>query len=227
MNFSDFMAPTERKRKFNQHQLSRRHRIERFWSHVDIKGKDDCWNWQGSTRSGYGVFQLGRGLGVVTSHVFAFLSEHKSKSNSTYVCHSCDNPSCCNPNHLFEGTPLQNNTDCGIKMRRNGRGKSISEQQENLINYLISMQRTKPGITKYLSLPIHLVNEVRYRYLRQFRFLRVLIALNGEVPIRLVGIKDMMIALKRFQSIKECGISITPPIGEKEWALSFSESIQS
>ena len=33
------------------------------------------------------------------------------------ICHSCDNPRCCNPNHLFVGSALDNNHDRQMKGR--------------------------------------------------------------------------------------------------------------
>jgi hypothetical protein len=34
------------------------------------------------------------------------------------ACHRCDNPPCCNPAHLFWGSPLDNTRDCIAKARR-------------------------------------------------------------------------------------------------------------
>lgn len=32
--------------------------VSRFWSRVDVLGKDECWEWKrGTTSDGYGVFQ--------------------------------------------------------------------------------------------------------------------------------------------------------------------------
>lgn len=77
---------------------------------------DDCWIWIGDTGSNkYGYFSLqGRRY---LAHRIAYFFEHPSDSQNLLVCHKCDNPSCCNPNHLFLGTDLDNNRDMVSKGR--------------------------------------------------------------------------------------------------------------
>lgn len=85
---------------------------ERFWSKVDIKEDDECWYWKASKNPrGYGQFQLGRGKGEghVLAHRYALLGE--AVRDDTIVCHTCDHPACCNPNHLYAGTRFDNAQD--------------------------------------------------------------------------------------------------------------------
>jgi hypothetical protein len=91
---------------------------ERFWSKVEIGDADACWNWTASAvKGGYGQFKI-RGRSV-RAHRVAFWIGHGISTDSRLVCHSCDRPSCCNPAHLFLGTPHDNILDCKAKGRLN------------------------------------------------------------------------------------------------------------
>ena len=100
---------------------------DRFWSYVDMSGAPDgCWSWKGCRDSdGYGRFHIG------TSRNATMLAHRVAFGISTgecpeAVCHSCDNPTCCNPAHLFGGTRADNNRD----MLRKGRYSIVKPKGE-------------------------------------------------------------------------------------------------
>ena len=88
--------------------------MRRFWNKVEIT--DDCWLWTAATTSnGYGSFGL-NGC-VVYAHRFAYELCIGQIPEDQQVLHSCDNPPCCNPAHLFLGSHADNMADMATKHR--------------------------------------------------------------------------------------------------------------
>lgn len=100
----------------------------RFWSHVDMRGPDECWDWQAS-RNGkaYGRFKA-------TSHTIlhanrvAWALMHRKDPGALVVRHTCDRPMCCNPHHLKLGTHGDNMAD------KVSRGRCWSGDQSGAAN---------------------------------------------------------------------------------------------
>jgi hypothetical protein len=92
---------------------------ERFWSKVDKRGPDDCWEWTGGKLRGYGIFSAAHGHSVRANR-FAWETSFGPIPKGKRVCHTCDNPPCCNPAHLFCGTQKDNVDD----MFRKGRSRT-------------------------------------------------------------------------------------------------------
>ena len=91
---------------------------EAFWSKIGIsKNKKDCWNWLGAKKpSGYGNVRINKKYKL--AHRVAFELCNGEIPKCYIVCHVCDNPSCCNPNHLMLGTIKSNAADMLIKNRQ-------------------------------------------------------------------------------------------------------------
>uniref|UniRef100_A0A6M3K4F7 Putative homing endonuclease n=1 Tax=viral metagenome TaxID=1070528 RepID=A0A6M3K4F7_9ZZZZ len=98
---------------------------KRFWSKVDTKGSDDCWEWKASINSGgYGTFNW---FGdVIGAHQVSWILINGSIPKDKWILHKCGNRRCTNPDHLYAGTPSDNMNDRAIKNSENqgwGQGK--------------------------------------------------------------------------------------------------------
>jgi hypothetical protein len=92
--------------------------VEKFLANVDRRGVDECWPWTGHRNyAGYGVMYLSQGRNNYATHRIAYFLETGKDLDGLFACHRCDNPPCCNPNHIFPGTAKQNTEDAVRKGR--------------------------------------------------------------------------------------------------------------
>ena len=112
---------------------------ELFWSKVDKRGPDDCWEWKGSTFAGSKYGQHKRRRKNWRAHRLAYTLAKGPIPDDKIVCHTCDNPPCCNPAHLWLGTHSENQLDCVSKGRNvpsvgesHGRSKLTTEQVSDI-----------------------------------------------------------------------------------------------
>jgi len=120
--------------------------IKRFWSKVQIAGKDECWEWQAYRRkAGYGGFQ--RRNKPIDAHVVAFQVAYGPLPKGLIVRHKCDNPPCCNPEHLESGTYADNARDREVRGRAN-RPKGINHPHAKLNEIDVRAIRTRYASTK-------------------------------------------------------------------------------
>jgi len=109
---------------------------DRFWEKVGVGGPDECWEWAAHRqRAGYGQFTVAKGEFHTASRVSLALSIGSIPAGMS-VCHSCDNPPCCNPAHLFLGTQADNANDCIRKGRANrarGEGTFSARLTEEIV----------------------------------------------------------------------------------------------
>lgn len=92
--------------------------LRRFWVKCDRRDDDTdaCWIWVGG-RDARGYGQIGFCDTVLRAHRVSYEIVNGPIPGGMHVCHSCDNPSCVNPHHLWLGTASDNIRD----MVRKGR----------------------------------------------------------------------------------------------------------
>jgi len=98
---------------------------EVLWSKVDKRGEDECWEWKGfRNHDGYGRTWINdKGYyahRVIYSLVYPntiSLNAPTSQNETGFLLHTCDNPSCCNPKHLWVGNHADNMADKAEKGR--------------------------------------------------------------------------------------------------------------
>lgn len=120
---------------------------ERIEKKVERIPEGGCWVWMGATTvRGYG--QIEHKTKKLYAHRASYEAFVGEIPQGMYVCHTCDNVSCVNPNHLFLGTQKQNLQDMARKGRstrgEKNPGAKLTEEQVNQI-------RTMDGTCSFIS----------------------------------------------------------------------------
>ena len=102
-------------RSYCRRDMSIKDRLEHVgWT----KRPTGCWEWNGGKHvSGYGVLNI-YGRSHYAHREALQIKLGRPLTPGMYACHTCDNPPCMNPDHLFEGDHRDNMAD----MRSKGRG---------------------------------------------------------------------------------------------------------
>lgn len=86
-----------------------------------LENNDNCINYQHVNKDGYGSVQLIKNnvkYHYLAHRVIYQLYYNDNITSNDIICHSCDNPSCINPKHLFKGTHNDNVQDKVSKHRQ-------------------------------------------------------------------------------------------------------------
>lgn len=137
--------------------------IERFEAKFISCGVNSCWNWKSrKNTSGYGSLTVKRKS--VLAHIISYVL-YNGPLKGLNVLHTCDNPSCVNPAHLFLGTMGDNMRDMVQKRRHGSVSKPESVPRGDKHYCYMSPEKHVRGESHGMAkLTKYLVDSIRYRH---------------------------------------------------------------
>ena len=157
-NWSDYIN--------KRNHMTKRHKKrgtlnERFWSKVNKREEDECWEWMGAKIStGYGHFHLNGKNTKISAHRLMYILTYGNIIGNLIVRHKCDNHGCVNPNHLILGTNQDNVNDMVERGRNGANLDNVDSRLVLLVHKLQIIGMTKRGIAKKLGLTKSLVDSM-------------------------------------------------------------------
>jgi hypothetical protein len=127
-----------------------------------VRTESGCLEWTRATLSGYGQMRLDGRTQYVTRVVVESSLGRKLRADEI-VCHSCDNPPCFEPSHLYVGDKTQNGLDAARSgfLARRMTESSVREMRA----ILASGSQTKAAIARTFGVDRRLVRAIERREL--------------------------------------------------------------
>lgn len=148
---------------------------EYVWKWITRAGEDECWLWTGNKSPfGYGEMEVAGTTYRAHRLVYELANNvplpriSKFSADSQIVMHSCDNPGCCNPKHLFLGSPKQNIDDMVRKGRRHnfdgerGQRAKLTNAQANEVRELCKQRLPQKDIAKQYGISVPTVSSIKW-----------------------------------------------------------------
>lgn len=125
--------------------------LDRFWAKVNKT--DYCWEWTAAKKpSGYGNFWLNGKY--INAHKYSAIIHGILTEPDLHVLHTCDNKSCVNPKHLYQGTNGQNVQDAIDRNRYNPwrRNMEVCDRghQQTSENVVVAYGRNRCKICRWM-----------------------------------------------------------------------------
>jgi len=132
--------------------------------------ENGCWLWNlYKNKEGYGSIKVDGFVQLV--HRESYKAFCGPIPDSLCVCHSCDNPSCCNPDHLWLGTVAENNTDKVKKNRQSlvgqkpGMAHTLAKLTDTDVVYIRQQQISQAKLAEQFGVTQSLISNIKARKL--------------------------------------------------------------
>lgn len=144
--------------------------LTRFLSKIKFtENIEDCWEWQAyCDYFGYGTFWVSEAKTMMKTHrLFYYLINNLIINED--VLHKCDNPSCCNPFHVYEGNDENNvkdkynrNRAVNLKNEEHGRCYISNELARKICEEIDTIN----NISEKYNIPRSTIQNIRSKRIR-------------------------------------------------------------